>query len=99
MLVTNIIPIGVQQVDYPNNPNSKEGNCFFQARYFAQITSLLPQTPDPDGGLIHPRQFVTPKVIDQYVKWGTIGQDLFSRAFTLWQNQSSSVSPPQPSPM
>ena len=80
--------IGAQKIEFldQDNPNKEEGSLFYQLRFIADIDKILPQTPDPDGGDIHPRKFVDFKELTEYIKWGDIGEALFKRA---WEVHSS----------
>lgn len=79
--IEKAIPIGIQKVEYPNNPNKTEGELYYQLRYICKISKVLPQTPDPDKGVIHPREFVTPETVLDRVKWGEAGTAMFIEAF------------------
>jgi 8-oxo-dGTP pyrophosphatase MutT (NUDIX family) len=72
--------LGVQMVDYPNNPNKDQGDLFFQYRFVCRVARLLDQTPDPDAGIIHPRMFVPAAKVTEYVKWGATGNAIFADA-------------------
>lgn len=87
VLIKNIIPLGVQKVDFPNNPNKQEGNLFYQARCICEVDKLLPQNPDPDNGDIWERKFVPADSIAQYITWGTTGDAMFSDAISLKQSR------------
>ena len=86
----NIKFIGAQKIEYfdQDNPNKEEGNLFYQLRFVADVDKILPQTPDPDGGNIHPRKFVNFNELTKYVNWGDIGEALFKRA---WEVHRSSL--------
>ena len=71
--VKNCQPLGVMQVVYPHNPNMSEGEQFYQARYVCEIVELLPNTIDPDNGLLHDRKFVPMEDITRWVAWGKSG--------------------------
>lgn len=61
-----------------------EKDAIYQARYIVTKFNLLPQTPDPDGGSQWERKFVPAKEINEYVKWGTTGEAMFSDAIKLY---------------
>ncbi len=82
-----IWPLGVQQVDYPSNPRTHEGERFYQYRFVAELAELLPSTPDPDAGVVHPRQFVPAERITDYVKWGSAARRMFADATELWRQK------------
>lgn len=81
--VDSIALLGVQQVNFPKNPNSSEGDLFYQARYFCKIKKLLTQTVDPDTGLIYQRRFVPLLELNQHLKWGKIGDAIVARAVRI----------------
>jgi len=78
--IRKIRPLGVQKVKFLNNPDRKEGDLFFQARYFAILDKLLPQAPDPASGSTWERKFVSANKITQYIKWGKTGKTIFDDA-------------------
>lgn len=84
--VDRITLIGVQQVNFPKNPNSAEGDLFYQARYFCKIKKLLVQTVDPDTGLIYQRRFVPLVGLNQHLKWGKIGDAIVAGAVRIAKN-------------
>ena len=73
----------VQFLDKPN-PNTSEGNDYYQLRFYCETDEILPQTPDPDGGVMRERDFISPSEITNYVKWGKIGDAIFSQATALY---------------
>ena len=81
--VTNIEPIGIQRVDFPNNSNKHEGDLFYQVRYFCKIKELLPQTLDPDTGLLYDRKFISISELNNYLKWGKIGDIIVAKAIEI----------------
>ena len=82
--------LGSQKVEYLNGHNTdyEEGDVYYQLRFVCLLNELLPQTPDPDNGKIYQRLFVHPKDIDDYVKWGDIGKEIFNSAQDWFLNQS-----------
>lgn len=85
--VTDILPLGVQKIDYPNNPNKAEGDLYFQYRFVCLVDKLLDPTPDPDTGIINPRMFVPSKKITEHVKWGEVGKAMFGDAIKLFEDK------------
>jgi ADP-ribose pyrophosphatase YjhB (NUDIX family) len=83
--VEKLIPLGVQEVKYPNNPNKEQGELFYQYRYLAIITKLNPTAPDPATGREYERKFVSFDEIDEYVKWGGVGTEMFKDARVVFQ--------------
>lgn len=88
--IKNIHVVGVQQVDFPNNPRLDEGELFFQARCVCEVDELLPQTPDPDGGHLWERMFVPQEKVTEYVEWGVTGDAMFNDAIKLYKKLKSS---------
>lgn len=86
--IGDIFPLGAQRVDYPNNPNVKEGDLYYQLRFVCLVDKILPQTPDPDNGFIYPRRFVTASKITEYVNWGDVGRAMFADAYQLFLNKT-----------
>ncbi len=83
--VDKLIPLGVQEVKYPNNPNKDQGELFYQYRYLAMITKINPTQPDPATGRAYERKFVSFDEIDEYVKWGGVGTEMFKDARAVFQ--------------
>jgi len=78
--ISNLIPLGVQKVKYPNNPNKKQGELFYQYRYLAIVKKINTAQPDPATGEKYERKFVSFDEIDTYVKWGKVGTEIFKDA-------------------
>lgn len=84
VLVSKIIPLGVQEVVLVDNP---EKGKYYQYRFVCSIKELLSQTPDPDNGITHPRKLVPFEEIDNHVKWGVTGQAMFADAIEVYKTQ------------
>ena len=82
--IKNFQPLGVMMIIYPNNPNKKEGNIFYQLRFIADIEKIENQTPDPADGKIRKRIFVEPEKCIEYVKWGSEAGLMFDDAKKLY---------------
>jgi hypothetical protein len=52
------------------------------------IKSLLPQTPDPDTGLIYERKFIPLSTLNNYLKWGEIGEVIVDTAKQIYKDKS-----------
>ncbi len=78
-VVKNIKLLGVQKVEDPQNKNP-EHRLHYQARFIAKISKLLTRTIDPAKGRIHQRKFVSPKKINNFIKWGNTGKAIFTDA-------------------
>lgn len=78
------IPLGVQKVEYPNNPNTAEGDLYYQYRFICLVDELLPQTPDSDTGITNPRKFISQKEVLEQIKWGDAGDAMFKDAFEMF---------------
>ncbi len=81
--VGNIKAIGTQRVDFPNNPKQLEGDLFYQVRYFCKIEKILPQTIDPDTSVLYDRKFIPITELNNYLKWGEIGDNIVIRALEI----------------
>lgn len=81
--VKNIKLLGVQKVDFPNNPTKSQGDIFYQVRCICEVDELLPQTPDPDSGKTWERKFVSAEEVTEYVKWQETGDAMFKDAIQL----------------
>jgi ADP-ribose pyrophosphatase YjhB (NUDIX family) len=88
--VGQVAPVGVQQVEYPNNPNPNEGNLFYQYRYACLLDELQPSSPDPDTGITNPRMFVPAEAVTSYVKWGEVGDAMFKAAIGAYKEKLAS---------
>lgn len=82
--VSKILPLGAQRVESPNNPNTNQGDLFYQLRYVCLVDELLPQTPDPDTGIVNQRMFVPAEKAVEYLKWGDTGKAIFKDAIDLF---------------
>lgn len=80
--VSQMFPLGVQMVIEKNNPQK---GTYFQYRYVCLIDELLPQTPDPDNGVIHPRLLVPASEVTSHVKWGITGDAMFKDSIELFE--------------
>jgi len=78
--VNNIKALGTQRVDFPNNPKQPEGDLFYQVRYICKIEKILPQTVDPDTGVLYDRKLIPLKKLNDYLKWGKIGDAIVAIA-------------------
>jgi len=78
--IDKLMPLGVQEVSYPNNPDKEQGDLFYQYRYIARVQKINPSQPDPDTGKEYERKFVSFEEIDEYVQWGKVGQEMFKDA-------------------
>ena len=83
--IKNIKALGVVKVEYPNNPDKTEGEIFYQSRFICDLDELSPQTPDPANGNVWERVFVPAEKVTEYVKWGKVGEAMFSDAIKLWR--------------
>lgn len=81
--IGRIVPLGVQEVNYFDNPNKKQGDLFYQYRYVTFVKKLNPMQSDPATGRLNERRFVSFDEIDDYVKWGRVGQEMFKDAKIL----------------
>ncbi len=81
--VNNIKAIGTQRVDFPNNPKQSEGDLFYQVRYFCKIEKMFPQTVDPDTGVLYDRKFVPLRQLNNYLKWGKIGDAIINKVLVI----------------
>ena len=79
--VKDIRPLGVQKIEYPNNPNKKEGDLFYQCRYICLIDELLERSPDPEGTAIYPRKFINKEEVLKQFRWGNSGVAMFNDAY------------------
>lgn len=84
--VGELMPLGVQEVQYPNNPDKNQGDLFYQYRYIARIKKIDPMQADPATGRVYERKFVPFNEIDEYVKWGGVGVEMFKDARVATQS-------------
>lgn len=75
--------LGVQHCHFVDEPDRKP---IFQLRYVAIIDEVGQQTPDPDYGSINDRLFVPATRLNEYLKWGSVGDHLAKRALE-WYNK------------
>lgn len=75
-----LIPLGVQRVRYPDNPDKKQGDLFYQYRYVVFIKKINPMKSDPVTGRRYERKFISFDEIDNYVTWGNAGKEMFKSA-------------------
>ena len=67
--IINCSLLGYSEIFFPENPNQKEGEHFFQVRFVAFISKILPLRPDPATGIIFERKFINPKDFTKYIRW------------------------------
>lgn len=89
--VSQCIPLGAQRIDFPNNPNTKEGDLFYQLRLICLINKVLPQTIDPANGKISERKFVPIDEVTTWVKWGNGGNAMFQDAIGLYKKHKNDI--------
>lgn len=89
--IRNPKPLGVQQVDYPDNPNKRSGDRFYQARYICELGELLSRKPDPASGVVRARRFVPSAEITKYVDWGDTGAAMFKDAIRAHKTAAESL--------
>jgi len=80
-----IIPLGVQEVRFPNNPDKEQGELFYQARYVAIISKTDQPKPDPDTGREYERKFASFDEANDLVQWGELGSQVFRDAKSLYE--------------
>jgi ADP-ribose pyrophosphatase YjhB (NUDIX family) len=85
--ISKLAPIGVQRVEHPNNPNTGEGDVFYQYRYACLLDELQPSSPDPATGMTHPRKFVPAAQVTDHVKWGPSGDAMFKAAIKVYEEK------------
>lgn len=85
--VKNIRLLGVQKVDYPNNPDTKTGNIFYQVRCVCDVDETLQQSIDPGDNIVWERMFVPANRITDCVKWGEVGNAMFKDAIELHKHR------------
>lgn len=64
----------------------RKGTPAIQLRYVALISKINPVKPDPDGGKIRARKFISPEQFNDYVKWGAVGRHMFKRAYSQFKD-------------
>ena len=79
-------PLGVQELHYPNNPNKKFGETFYQSRWVVIIEKLKKRAPDPCNGRIFTRKFVNPAEFHRYIDWGPVHKEVFRLAYAAFLN-------------
>lgn len=75
--IENITLLGGQRCYLLDKPEEKTNS---QLRFVCLIKKILSQTPDPDNGMMIERKFVKPEKLNNYLKWGLIGDYLAKRA-------------------
>lgn len=87
--IINPVLLGGQRVQFPGghnpNPSKRGGDDFYQLRYYGEVDEILPQTPDPDHGIINERLFVDQDKINDFLNWGITGQVIFDQAIALYR--------------
>ena len=84
--VEHLAPLGYTEVIFPNNPNKREGDHFYQLRYTGTVKKVNPMKVDPATGAIFDRKFIRPEEFTEYVKWGVTGEAMFAAAIELRKN-------------
>ncbi len=88
VIISECKMIGCFKIDFPNNPNPKEGEQFYQLRYVAIIEKINETKLDPATGLLYERKFVTPEEFNKHIQWGEVSKELCRVAcdcFKKWQ--------------
>lgn len=80
VIIKNYQMIGAQEVIFPNNPDKKQGDHFYQLRYFVMIDKIEKQTSDPATKRTMKRKFIKPSEFKKYIKWGKKGEEMFKEA-------------------
>lgn len=83
--IGKLTPVGMQRVEYPNNPDENEGDLYYQYRYACMLDELQPSTPDPDTGITNLRKFVPASEVTDHVKWGAVGEAMFKAAIEVYK--------------
>lgn len=78
--------IGCCEVNFPNNPNPKEGEHFYQLRYVAIIKEIKELKSDPASGILFERKFINPSEFNDHVKWGDVSKEMFRVAYEYFKN-------------
>lgn len=91
IVVDNIKVLGTQRVDFPHNPNKSDGDLFYQVRYFCKIKKLLPQTIDPDTGVLYERKFIPLSELNNWLKWGSIGNNITKKCLEVDKKQKFKI--------
>jgi len=76
--------LGAIKVYYPNNPNKKQGENFFQLRFVARVDKVKELTDDPARGVKHERIFVSPEEFCDYASWKKMGEVMIRDAVELF---------------
>lgn len=84
--VSNILPLGVQKVSIPDNPNKEIKDVFYQARFNALLDKLNVQSKDPATGSIWERKLIPSAEINDYIKWGESGGVMFEDAISIFKS-------------
>lgn len=79
VFIKNPKPIGYNEVHFPNNPNKREGELFYQVRFVCLVDKVAEMGKDPATGKIYQRKFVEPEKFTDFVKWGNTGEAMVSR--------------------
>jgi ADP-ribose pyrophosphatase YjhB (NUDIX family) len=74
--ISNIKLLGAFEVFFPNNPNKKKGDHYYQLRYFALIDQIEKQTVDPHDNKMVERKLIPANEFNEYIKWGDVGKEL-----------------------
>ena len=82
----DIMPLGVQEVNFPGNPNKNEGELYYQCRFIAKVKKVNPPAADPATGRVYERKFVALDEIGEYIKWGEAGAEMFCDAARAYNN-------------
>ncbi len=76
--------LGVQQVEFLE----KELDDLYQLRFVAMVKKVKELTPDPDNNELWERKFVLPEELNDFLKWGLIG-DYLVREAVKWFKEIS----------
>jgi len=75
--INNIKPLGYNKIEEIKNGKK---SIFYQLRFFARVSKIKNQTPDPATNIIFKRKFIKPEKFLSYTFWGRPGEEMIRMA-------------------
>lgn len=85
--VDSIKPLGVQKVIVSKG----EKEVYFQMRMTCRLKRMLKREKDPVSGIVYEKKFVPAEKVDEWVKWGEIGEKMFEKAIDAMDKKQQKV--------
>ncbi|MFA6981939.1 MAG: NUDIX hydrolase [Patescibacteria group bacterium] len=89
--ITDIKLLGAVEVLCPGNSNKEKGDHYYQLRFFAKISEIRDQTPDPSDNKMVERKLIPAGEFTDYIKWGPVGEELIKVALEEFEKSKNFI--------